>query len=91
MCSYEFYVLVRFNCFHSGIDDATNISRIAYLLIRDGHDLWQNEEFRKQTQYNLSPPKHIYDNIEQLKSINNKMDSVRLDSINKQFKNISVK
>lgn len=57
---------------HSGIDDAINIARISISLTKDGHDLWQNEEFKNGCQSNLSHPKHIYQNISNIQSIHNK-------------------
>jgi len=58
---------------HSGMDDAINIARIASFLVKDGHDLYQNEEFMGKYQQSLNPPKHIYDDIEQIKALHNQM------------------
>jgi len=58
---------------HSGIDDAINIARIASFLVKDGHLLYQNEEFSGKYQQSLNAPKHIYDDIEQIKALHNQM------------------
>ena len=72
--SVKFWYSIDF--LFSGIDDAVNIARIASFLVKDGHDLYQNEEFSGKYQQSLSPPKHIYDDIEQIKALHNQMSKL---------------
>ena len=64
--------------FCSGIDDTRNICRIAYNIIKDGNDIWQNEEFRGKSPINLPFPKEIAESIAEIKRLHNEKTMQKL-------------